>query len=430
MADIHRASQPPSWNFALLSHPRGTTMSPLRPSDLSSWSIRRRARLQVERLEGRIALTDGALDASFGPEFGGYARVPSATSTSSQHDSEVRGLAVQPSGKIVIAYQYPSQGAARLTRFLANGSIDSSFGVNGTAVVTIGENPSSGPTDELRTLLVQPDGKLVLAGTDAGTQAVHDFAVTRLTVDGELDTTFGGDGRSFTFMGYGARLESATLQPDGKIVAVGSAAELSTDTGNQDFAIMRLNTDGSPDSTFGNPVAPGSNVRTGNERMPMDLYAYGYDEARSVVIMPGTNSILVFGFAKEQRYGSSYLAAFARLNPNGSWDSSFAAGGWRYYSHDEVLFDGLYDPSKSVPLAIQPVSGRVILGGTVTRPRSTGVPSGPQPAGFRFLDNGDLDTSFGVGGVTRFDVPTNIGTPTSYLNDLTTTRSSSVARSS
>lgn len=389
----------------------------------------RRARPRLEGLEDRIALTDGALDDSFGPEYGGYTRVSSQTTTTTNiFNSEVRGLVVQPSGKTVIAYQYPGQNEVRLTRFSTDGSIDTSFGTSGTVAVTIGTiaTSTSGAKDELRALLVQPnDGKLIIAGNDAApaAQGGNQFAVARLTVDGALDPTFDVDGRAVVFMGYGARLFAATLQSDGRIVAAGKAAALSTDTSNQDFAVMRLNINGSLDNTFGDPISPGSPFRTGMTRPYMDLYAYGYDEARSVVVMPETQSILLFGYAKKSNVGLGYTAAFARLNPDGSWDTTYGDGGWKYDWNDALAFSGGRDVDSRIPLVVQPVSGRVLLAGTVDEAFPL---RGTRGAVFRFLDQGDLDSTFGVNGVARFDVPTNVTPHNVTLNDLTVQRDDSI----
>ena len=108
--------------------------------------------------------------------------------------------------------------------------------------------------DQANGIAIQKDGKIVLGGfAQVSATGDFDFAATRLTTAGELDTTFSGDGKkSIPFNMGGADSDMANgvlMQPDGNIVLIGYA--LHTDPANTDFAIARLIPDGQLDNNFG-----------------------------------------------------------------------------------------------------------------------------------------------------------------------------------
>ncbi len=126
--------------------------------------------------------------------------------------------------------------------FAAPADLDPAFGAGGT----ISHSITSG-NDELRAIAIQPDGKIVAVGKSI--VANRDFAVMRLNNDGSLDTTFSGDGL-LTLDVVGGRHDDVydvAIQPDGKIVAAGSSMFGSSGTM---FAAVRLNSDGSYDNSF------------------------------------------------------------------------------------------------------------------------------------------------------------------------------------
>jgi uncharacterized delta-60 repeat protein len=96
----------------------------------------------------------------------------------------------------------------------------------------------------LSAVLVQPDRKILVAGNAGGSARM---TVTRLRTDGSPDTTFDGDGTAtIDFDSLADVANDVVLQPDGKIVVAGSLAAVAGD-----FAVARLNANGSPDATFG-----------------------------------------------------------------------------------------------------------------------------------------------------------------------------------
>jgi uncharacterized delta-60 repeat protein len=172
----------------------------------------------------------GALDPAFGD--GGIA--------TSDFGGDDFGLAMarQANGRILVAGQssptVPTDETlgAIVTRLRAIGELDPDFAGDGRLTLP--------GTSNARAVLVQPqDGKIVVAGTADGSQKM---TVTRLMRNGSPDPTFDADGTAT--IGFPAVLTTgAVLQPDGRIVVAGSSSG--------DFAVARLNSNGSPDATFG-----------------------------------------------------------------------------------------------------------------------------------------------------------------------------------
>jgi uncharacterized delta-60 repeat protein len=161
----------------------------------------------------------GSPDGTFGT--GGIVRTPVGA------NAVAYAVALQPDGQIVIGgWRSDANTEALLVRYSgANGSLDASFGAGGISTPNIGQN------NEARTLLVQPDGKIVAAGADA-----LDFVLTRYSSGGVLDSSFGSNGVVRTSIGAsGSDVAYDLVTPfPGSLLAVGT-----TDQGAQIFALAR-----------------------------------------------------------------------------------------------------------------------------------------------------------------------------------------------
>jgi uncharacterized delta-60 repeat protein len=173
---------------------------------------------------------NGSLDTSFN----GTGKVTTAIGSLGSYPS---ALALQPDGKLVEAGE-SSNGYSRerfaLARYNPDGSLDTSF--NGTGKVTT----AIGLRAHADALLLQPDGKLVAAGYSRHGSS-YDFALARYNPDGSLDTSFNSNGKLTTPIGPGTDSASAlVLQPNGRLVAAGSS-----DNGSRhmDFALARYRRD-------------------------------------------------------------------------------------------------------------------------------------------------------------------------------------------
>jgi len=194
-------------------------------------------------------------------------------------------VALQADGKILVTGFTGLDGAeadhdVALARYNTNGSLDASFGGTGVVSTNLGGN------DDGYTVLVQSDGKIVVAGTSS-TSGNGDFVLVRYNADGSLDTSFSGDGIVVTNFGGNDKAYSAALQADGKILLAGES--------DGDFAVARYNVDGTLDASF-----------DGDGMTTMDLG--GSDVARSVAV--GSDGKIVV--AGETGSGSNYDFALVR----------------------------------------------------------------------------------------------------------------------
>lgn len=147
----------------------------------------------------------------------------------------------QRDGKIVVVGS--SNHRAAIARYLSSGEIDKTYGDGGKVIspdlrISIDLN--------LKPAAVQADDKIVVGGSDAN----FDLVLERRNTDGSLDGTFGGDGVvTLDFApGSGDEVKSVAVQPDGKVLAVGRVNLGTTDTA---VGVARFNADGSLDSRFG-----------------------------------------------------------------------------------------------------------------------------------------------------------------------------------
>ncbi|MBK8278313.1 MAG: DUF4347 domain-containing protein [Nitrospira sp.] len=268
---------------------------------------------------------------------------------------------LQPDGKILVAGYSDSGGSDdfSLTRYNADGTMDTSFG-GGDGIAL------AGIVGRAETAVLQPDGKIVLSGytTDGGYQV----CLVRFNADGTLDTSFGG-GDGVASSGVFGSAKDVALQTDGKFLV---AADLS----NSNFNLMRFNSDGSLDTSFGG----------GSGYVSTDL-AGGNDRADSLTIQSDGKVILAgFGFN-----GTSFDFALVRYNTDGSLDTSFNDTG-------KVLTDfGGNSSDTGNEVRIQ-TDGKIVVAGW----SDTGGTN--DFSIIRYNANGTLDTGFGTGGQVTIDL--------------------------
>jgi uncharacterized delta-60 repeat protein len=158
----------------------------------------------------------------------------------SNEESNAGAVAVQADGRTLVAGY--EKGNAVVLRLLANGSLDLGFGAGGKATTVL-----PGGFSEFRSLAIQPDGKIVAVGSAKG--AVNtDFFFARLNTDGSPDASFGGgDGIEIVSVGAEAdQAEAMALGPGGRIAATGSAEK---PVNNRVLAAVVLQENGPPAST-------------------------------------------------------------------------------------------------------------------------------------------------------------------------------------
>jgi uncharacterized delta-60 repeat protein len=272
-----------------------------------------------------------------------------------------RAVAIESDGDIVVAgtSSQPETGwDFALARYEPDGGLDPSFGDNGRVTTDFADVANG-----INALVVQPDGKLVVAGESQG-----DFALARYDADGSLDTSFSGDGVVTTdFAGKADAAYAVALQGDGRIVAAGSAFEKQDFyDAPQFFALARYQADGTPDSTF-----------SGDGILITDISDHFGDARAHAVALQPDGKIVLGGVRGDE--GFSDLGLFSQLvvtryNPSGSQDSSFDA-------------EGQIDSSGARALAIQANGGVLAAGWTWFESEDFLVA--------RWHSNGALDSEFG-----------------------------------
>jgi len=140
---------------------------------------------------------------------------------------------LQPDGKIVVAGGCVIVAVSDfcLTRLTPSGALDTTFNATGKLVLPVGASD-----DSTTAIALQPDGKIVIGGY-CFNGANNDFCLARLLPSGALDTTFNTTGKLLLPVGSGDDFATAlALQPDGKIVVAGSCINGSTN----DFCLARV----------------------------------------------------------------------------------------------------------------------------------------------------------------------------------------------
>ena len=304
---------------------------------------------------------------------------------------------VQSDGKIVLVGTtqmniYGNYDFA-VTRLNADGSLDTSFGVNGTNVIAfdLGGTDDDGnliaDLDVATCVAIQSDGKIVVGGyAQRDASGNFDFAVTRLKTDGSLDSNFSSDGKALVAFDYGGvgddRATGIAIQSDGKIVLVGTCQQNAGGTG--DIAMARLLTDGSLDTSF-----------TGDGRKWIDL-SDGNDDGGAAVAVQSDGSIVVVGYTTSA--GGDNDFAMARVTPDGSLDYSFSDDGKK-----TIAFNiGGLGTDRATSVVIQS-DGSIVVAGSASGKNGDG-----DFAVARITQNGGMDGTFSGDG--RKTVAFNSGT--------------------
>lgn len=274
-------------------------------------------------------------------------------------------VALDSAGKIVVAgYAYNgSNYDFALARYDTQGRADTTFGVGGKVMTPIGSGD-----DILIALTIRPDDSIVAAG-NVYNGSNYDYAVALYDQSGDLLDTFGGTGKVTTAVGINDDFVFAvSLQPDGKIIVAGD-----TDNGTDfDSAMVRYNTNGTLDTTFGTGGKVVSPLGT------------SHDVIRAMAIR--TDKIIVAGFSYN---ATDPDIALARYNlADGSVDTSFGSGG------KVISPTGIGD---DLALSLQIQSNHILIAGHA----SNGLDSDFVLA--RYDLNGSPDSTFGTGGKITTD---------------------------
>ncbi len=270
---------------------------------------------------------------------------------------------VQPDGKALVAgYHYNgSKFVFALTRYNTDGSLDTAFDDDGIVLTSFGVGSDIGSS-----VAIQADGKIIVGGSsNNGTD--YEFALARYNTDGSLDTTFGGgDGIVTTPVGTGNdRGMSIAIQADGHIVIGG----YSSNGSNDDFALLRYDINGDLDSTFG-----------GGDGIVTTAIGTGRDRAESVTLQTD-GKILLSGLIHN---GSDYDLALTRYLSNGDLDTTFGGG-------DGIVTTAIGSGDDEANSVTVQADGKILVGGSSNNGTDDDFTL------VRYNTDGTLDTSFGGG---------------------------------
>jgi uncharacterized delta-60 repeat protein len=293
--------------------------------------------------------TNGMVDTTFPGSNGGYAN----------------GVAVQPDGKLVVVGTVLAAGARDswgIARYNPDGTLDTTFGTGGLVQIRF-----SGEAGWAYDVAVLPDSELLVGGMR---QDPSGFAVARLTSTGQVDTTFGSGGVASvnpdpTHNWYNTSGQAMTAQPDGKILMTGIANFNS-------LPVVRFNANGTLDTTFNG---------TGIQLIPEAAFGSSANsvEGDSLAVQ-ADGKIVVVGSANTSSSNYSNWVT-ARLNSDGSLDTSFNGGG-------VSVLNLIGNAPSAHDVVVQP-DGKILVGG-----QHVIVGTGFYPALARYNPDGTLDNSF------------------------------------
>jgi uncharacterized delta-60 repeat protein len=291
----------------------------------------------------------------------------------------------------------PTLEALEDRTLLHAGALDPTFGTGGILLGKFSPNTSAAA------VAVQTDGKVVVAGSSSGIDT-SSLLIARYTADGKPDTTFGHKGLVTLTPSLGAEpFDSASalaLLPNGKILVAGTAGSPSHPA---EFLLARLDSDGTPDPTFGNHGivltsfgTPGSNFRVDAAASALAVQADGK------IVLAGSATFTWEGRVPPPSGFTLYTDfALARYNAGGSLDKSFGNAG------EVVTSFGFTAPvhgtDQASAIALQS-DGKIVVAGTASEPSPVVASQGSQFALARYDPDGSLDQTFGSGGLVRTSV--------------------------
>lgn len=324
--------------------------------------------------------SEGVVDANFGN--GGK------IITSIGQSAQANAIVLLPGGKFVLVGNcvVNNGGGFCAAQYLTSGSLDTSFGVGGTTFVAVG----AGGGQIGRAGLIQPDGKLVIAGSCTG-QSNKDFCSVRLDANGHVDPGYGIGGAVITPVDLGTDAAAAVvLQPDGKLVVAG---ECSPPTGGSGqlyaFCAVRYLANGSLDLSFNGSGKTITGVSNPN-----------VDRANALTLQVD-GKLLLAGYCN---YSGAITLCLLRYNADGSVDFGFANSG--------LLVATIGTGNNWGPAVAMQPDGKIVLSGPC---RTNNVESF---CAARYHNDGAVDLTFGTSGTANTKI--TIGTNFAYTLALQT----------
>ncbi|MFQ5588357.1 MAG: delta-60 repeat domain-containing protein, partial [Nitrospiria bacterium] len=324
--------------------------------------------------------TNGALDGTFGT--GGRVTTSFGTGV-----DEINALVVQQTDDKIVAGGFSfisGNNDFTLARFDSNGALDATFGAGGKVITAAGAGD-----DHIHAVALQTDGKIVAGGFSFSGTSV-DFALARYNTDGSLDTNtdadpgthFDTDGTLTTAVGGGAdEINAIAVQTDNKIITAGFTFGVNN-IRNKDFALSRLNADGTLDTTFG--TSGKVTTAIGNAD------SLGHDVIHALALQTD-GKIVAGGHTHNAATGDNFM--LARYDTGGVLDPGFGTGG--------LVQTPINANDEEVNAILLQTDGKIIAAGTSFTNEVAPASSHHDFTVARYNANGTLDAVFGTGGIVK-----------------------------
>ena len=282
--------------------------------------------------------------------------------------AKVNGVALDSSGRTLTAGMDSSTDRFVVARYLADGTPDGAFGAGGRVAIDFG------PGEYGSSVAVQPDGKILAAGSAGGS-----FAVARLDTNGTLDATFSWDGRITTDFGGQSHAEDIDLLPDGTIIVSGSSQGAFGQEGHF-LAVAEYAPSGAIKSAFSGDGRATAYLGGSTGLFPVELAV----QADGKMVASSTRDRVDIGLFHDLD------AVVIRLRTNGALDTAFSGDGIA-----PVSFGSEWEVGGG--LAIQP-------NGAIVGTGMSGDLGSSEITLFRLTPAGALDKSFSGDGKVRSDL--------------------------
>ena len=329
----------------------------------------------ISFLTNKLNAQDGTLDLTFGTS----GKVITKASTSGW--DVAYDIAIQTDQKIVVCGESPVNGSAMLVmRYNNDGTLDNTFDGDGKVTIDI-----TNVSEDAYSLAIQEDGKILIAGKSPNIivtpQQTSGIAMVRLNTDGSIDSTFGVNGIVRTPIGTVAEAKSIKTQSDGKIVIAGMTDTLGS------FGkglIVRYNSNGTLDNTF---------ASNGIFTIAFNDIATRFD----ALSFQSDGKIVATGYTAS----TPHEIFIVRLLTNGTIDNTFGFLGFNHFSFSTV-------GTRSYAIGLNSF-GKIIIGGY-----SSISPTISEMLICQLDNGGNLDNSFGTNGIVKIA----IGNTYNYVKDL------------
>lgn len=283
---------------------------------------------------------DGTLDPAFGTN--GFIE--------SNVDNSIGSVQLQSDGKIIassVEGNYDSS-FSYLIRYNTDGSVDDSFGINGTAIDTV---------NTIKSFSIHLNDKIVVAKMPDFVGFSSNFILERYNANGQLDVGFGSGGIvEFSLVQSKISVQHLVIQNDGRMVICGLVRSDTVDDYSSNIILVRFDDDGSLDSTFGD--------------LGIKIFDYSYnDYFYDLLIQP--DGKLIFSSSS---YGVEPINRIIRLNADGSLDRAYGVGGIKIIDYPilrvlsmkqllngKLIVSGIYETSVNPTPSDNPTPSAVVI---------------------------------------------------------------------